>query len=79
LAKARAKAKTLSQSAKQAAIWYNFTGENKLDIMAKVRGLMAMLVGTALVGYAMGGLSKQVAVLFIGLAVLLAGFTLFVD
>jgi hypothetical protein len=65
--------------ARQAAIQYSLTAsERKPDIMAKVRGLMLMVIGATLIGFGMFGISEPRAALLVGLSTLLIGFTLLV-
>ncbi|MFA5247087.1 MAG: hypothetical protein WC408_04335 [Candidatus Micrarchaeia archaeon] len=50
-----------------------------INVNAKVRGLMSMLIGGTLVGYGMGGISVTLTAVFVGLPILLIGFTWLMD
>jgi hypothetical protein len=58
---------------------YEVQQARRMNIFAKVKGLMVMLIGGTLVGYGMGGYDAYRAALFVGLEVLLLGFVSLAD
>lgn len=71
----------LARTQKKAAIQasYDVQATKRMNLFAKVKGLMVMLIGGTLVGFGMGGYDAFRASLFVGLEILLLGFVWLAD